>query len=276
MDYYNILGVNKNATQDEIKKAYRKLASQHHPDKGGDKSKFQEIQGAYDTLGDPEKRNQYDNPVPQGFNQFGGFPPGFEDIFSHFGGGGSPFGDIFGRQQHRPPQRNRTLNLQTTISLEDAFSGKDMVASITLPSGLEQVLEVKIPAGVREGTVLRLAGMGDDTYQNIPRGDLHLTINIEPHRIYQRQGDDLLRQISISCFDAILGKTLTFETIDNKTLEIMIKAGTQHGQILAVQGYGMPYMGDQRMKGRLLIEIKVSVPTNLTEDQKDLIKQLVS
>jgi DnaJ-class molecular chaperone len=276
MDYYNILGVNKNATQDEIKKAYRKLASQHHPDKGGDKSKFQEIQGAYDTLGDPEKRNQYDNPAPQGFNQFGGFPPGFEDIFSHFGGGGSPFGDIFGRQQHRPPQRNRTLNLQTTISLEDAFSGKDMVASITLPSGLEQVLEVKIPAGVREGTVLRLAGMGDDTYQNIPRGDLHLTVNIEPHRIYQRQGDDLLRQISISCFDAILGKTLTFETIDNKTLEIMIKAGTQHGQILAVQGYGMPYMGDQRMKGRLLIEIKVSVPTNLTEDQKDLIRQLVS
>jgi DnaJ-class molecular chaperone len=276
MDYYNILGVNKNATQDEIKKAYRKLASQHHPDKGGDKSKFQEIQGAYDTLGDPEKRNQYDNPAPQGFNQFGGFPPGFEDIFSHFGGGGSPFGDIFGRQQHRPPQRNRTLNLQTTISLEDAFSGKDMVASITLPSGLEQVLEVKIPAGVREGTVLRLAGMGDDTHQNIPRGDLHLTVNIEPHRIYQRQGDDLLRQISISCFDAILGKTLTFETIDNKTLEIMIKAGTQHGQILAVQGYGMPYMGDQRMKGRLLIEIKVSVPTNLTEDQKDLIKQLVS
>jgi DnaJ-class molecular chaperone len=276
MDYYNILGVNKNATQDEIKKAYRKLASQHHPDKGGDKSKFQEIQGAYDTLGDPEKRNQYDNPAPQGFNQFGGFPPGFEDIFSHFGGGGSPFGDIFGRQQHRPPQRNRTLNLQTTISLEDAFSGKDMVASITLPSGLEQVLEVKIPAGVREGTVLRLAGMGDDTHQNIPRGDLHLTVNIEPHRIYQRQGDDLLRQISISCFDAILGKTLTFETIDNKTLEIMIKAGTQHGQILAVQGYGMPYMGDQRMKGRLLIEIKVSVPTNLTEDQKDLIRQLVS
>jgi DnaJ-class molecular chaperone len=276
MDYYNILGVNKNATQDEIKKAYRKLASQHHPDKGGDKSKFQEIQGAYDTLGDPNKRNQYDNPAPQGFNQFGGFPPGFEDIFSHFGGGGSPFGDIFGRQQHRPPQRNRTLNLQTTISLEDAFSGKDMVASITLPSGLEQVLEVKIPAGVREGTVLRLAGMGDDTYQNIPRGDLHLTVNIEPHKIYQRQGDDLLRQISISCFDAILGKTLTFETIDNKTLEIIIKAGTQHGQILAVQGYGMPYMGDQRMKGRLLIEIKVTVPTNLTEDQKDLIRQLVS
>ena len=276
MDHYNTLGVSKDATQDEIKKAYRKLASQHHPDKGGDKVKFQEIQGAYDIIGDPDKRSQYDNPAPQGFNQFGGFPPGFEDIFAHFGGGGNPFGDIFGRQQHRQPPRNRTLNLQTIISLEDAFSGKDMVASVTLPSGLEQVLEVKIPAGVRDGTVLRLAGMGDDTYQNVPRGDIHLTVGIQPHRIYQRQGDDLLRQMSIDCFDAIIGKTITFDTLDNKTLEIVIKPGTQHGQILAVQGYGMPYMGDQRMKGRLLIEIKVTIPTDLTEDQKNRIKQIVS
>jgi DnaJ-class molecular chaperone len=276
MDYYSTLGVAKTATQDEIKKAFRKLASQHHPDKGGDTAKFQEIQAAYDTLGDLDKRAQYDNPQPQ-FNSGhfgGGVPPGFEDIFSQmFGGGGTPF---FGQGFKQQPQRNRTLNLQTIITLEEAFLGKDMVANVVLPSGKDQMLELKIPAGVREGTVLRLSGMGDDTYYNLPRGDIHLTVNIQPHHIYQRQGDDLVRQLSIDCFEAILGTSKKFDTLDNKTLEINIGPGTQYGQILAVQGYGMPNMADNRMKGRLLIEIKIIVPKDLTESQKDIVRQLVS
>jgi molecular chaperone DnaJ len=138
------------------------------------------------------------------------------------------------------------------------------------------MLELKIPAGVREGTVLRLSGMGDDTYYNLPRGDIHLTVNIQPHHIYQRQGDDLVRQLSIDCFEAILGTSKKFDTLDNKTLEINIGPGTQYGQILAVQGYGMPNMADNRMKGRLLIEIKIIVPKDLTESQKDIVRQLVS
>jgi DnaJ-class molecular chaperone len=276
MDHYSTLGVAKTASQDEIKKAYRKLASQHHPDKGGDKTKFQEVQAAYDTLSDPDKRAQYDNPAPQGFHQYGGMPPGFEDMMSQmFGSGGfGGFNDIFGRRQQ--PVRNRTLNLQTQITLEEAFTGKDIVANIRLPSGKDQVVEVKVPAGVREGTVLRLSGMGDDSYPNMPRGDIHLAVNILPHNTYMRQGDDLLRTLPITCFDAILGKTLTFETLDNKTLEINIAPGTQHGQILAVQNYGMPHMSDNRMRGRLLLEIKITVPTNLTETQKDLVKKIIS
>jgi DnaJ-class molecular chaperone len=272
-DYYQTLGVHRGANQDEIKQAFRRMAAQHHPDRGGDTATFQEVQAAYATLSDPEKRQQYDNPQPQfgggGFHFNGGMPPGFEDFFAQtFGQGGNPF---FG-QGFRQPQRNRNLNLQTTITLEGAYLGKNLMANVGLPSGLEQVLEVKIPPGVRDGTVLRLAGMGDDTYNNAPRGDIHLTINIQPHHIYQRQGDDLMRPLTVSCFDAILGKTVKFDTLDGKTLEVNVAPGTQPGQTLAVQGYGMPYMADPRMKGRLLLEINITIPTDLNQQQKDLVK----
>jgi len=271
-DYYSTLGINKTAGQDEIKKAYRRLASQHHPDKGGDTAKFQQIEEAYRILSDPEKRQQYDNPAPQGFQQFGGMPPGFEDMMSQmFGGGG--FGDIFGRQRYQQPQRNRTLNIQTTITLEEAFYGKDLIASLGLPSGREQMIEVKIPAGVQDGTVLRLSQMGDDTLQNVPRGDIHLTINISAHNVLQRQGDDLVLELDVNCIDAILGKTFFIDTIDKKTLELSLKAGTQHGQIMAANGYGMPKMNDHRFRGRLLIVINIKIPTNLTEAQKQLLKE---
>ena len=273
-DYYQILGVDRNASQDAIKKAYRSLASKHHPDKGGDTVKFQEIQAAYATLSDPQKKEQYDNPQPQGMHfTHGGVPPGFEDMFAQmFGGGGNPF---FGGGRQPPPQRNRTLNLQTQISLEDAFHGKELIANIQLPSGKNQTLEVKIPAGINDGMTLRLAGMGDDSIGNVPRGDIHLTVSILPHPVYQRQNDDLIRTLSVNCLDAIIGKTMTFDTLDNRTLEIAISAGTQPGQILSVNGYGMPNINNNGMKGRLLIQVEITIPT-LTESQKDLIRQIIS
>lgn len=278
MDYYQILGVGKNATPDEIKKAYRSLASKHHPDKGGDTAKFQEIQTAYSTLSDPDKRSQYDNPNPFGTNPDGswqqaGMPQGFEDLFRHFGGmGGSPFGDMFGRGRPQA-HKNRTLNMQTTITLEDAFHGKELIASITLPSGKDQVVEVKIPAGVQDGVTLRLAQMGDDSIPNVPRGDIHLTIIVMPHHKFTRQGDDLISQLNISCFDAILGKAMFIDTIDGKLLELAIKPGTQHGQMLAAAGYGMPKMNDNRFKGRMLIGVNVTIPSNLTEAQKQILRE---
>lgn len=275
-DYYQTLGVDRGASQDDIKRAYRGLASKHHPDKGGDTVKFQEIQAAYATLSDPQKKEEYDNPRPQFHGGGGGgMPPGFEDIFSQmFGGGGSPFGDVFGGRRPQPV-RNRNLNLQTQITLEEAFHGKELIATIQLPSGRDQVLEVKIPAGVSDGITLRLAGMGDDSVSNMPRGDIHLSVHVMPHPVYSRQGDDLIKSLSVSCLDAIIGKSVQFDTIDGRTLEVTIAPGTQHGQTLAVQGYGMSNMSNAYMKGRLLLNINITVPTNLTESQKELIKQIV-
>jgi len=189
--------------------------------------------------------------------------------------GGGPFGDIFG--QRRPqPVRNRTLNLQTQITLEEAFNGKDLIATVQLPSGRDQMLEIKIPAGVRDGTTLRLAGMGDDSISNAPRGDIHLTVNIMPHGRFQRDSDDLIMKLDISCFDAILGTTIQFDSIDGKTLETNIPAGIQHGQLMNIQGQGMPNMSDNRMRGRLLIEIRIKIPTTLTDIQKEELRKIIS
>jgi curved DNA-binding protein len=272
-NYYNTLGVDRNANQDDIKKAYRKMAAQHHPDRGGDTAKFQEVQAAYETLSDADKRAQYDNPQPQ-HQQFGnGFPPGFEDIFGQMFGG-NPFGDIFGRGQHRPPQRNRTLNIQTSITLEEAHSGKVMIANLQLPSGRDQVLEIKIPAGIQDGMTLRLAEMGEDTIPNIPRGDIHLTVSVTSHPVFTRQGDDLVRSIQINCIDAMLGKTVYVDSIDGTRLEIKVPAGTQHGQVMSAAGYGMPKVNDNRFKGALLLQINVTVPKDLTATQKEILKQI--
>jgi curved DNA-binding protein len=269
-DHYQTLGVSRTATQEEIKKAFRKLASQHHPDKGGDTATFQKIQAAYDTLGDAAKRADYDNPQPQ-FNggQFNGNFGGFEDILRNFG----QFGDIFGHRQQFHQQRNRTLNLQTAVTLEEAFTGKELVANIQLPSGREQIINVKIPPGVNDGTVLRLREIGDDTYPNVTRGDVHLSVTVMPHSVFLRQGDDLVKEIEVNALDAILGTNVTVDTIDGKTLNITIKEGTQPGTILSAQGYGMPNMHNNNFKGRLLLPIKVIIPINLTNNQKTLIKQ---
>ena len=272
-DYYNTLGVAKQASADEIKRAYRKLASQHHPDKGGDTKKFQEIEEAYRTLSDPDKRAQYDNPAPQEFNQFGGVPPGFEDIMSQmFGGGGSPFGDMFGRRQQ--PPRNRTLNIQTQVTLEEAFSGKEMVANLTLPNGRDQILNIKIPKGIQDGVTLRLANVGDDNVPNAPRGDIHLTVGVRPHPIFSRQGDDLIRSLEVSAIDAMLGKSYQIETIDGRLLEIKVPEGTQPGRILNAGMYGMPNMNDNRFVGRMLVKLDIRTPTDLTEWQKQKLREI--
>jgi len=269
-DPYSILGVDRNASPEEIKKAYRRLATQHHPDKGGNTAKFQEIQGAYAILSDPQKKAEFDNPRPQmgpggfSFNMGGGFPPEFEDFF----------GSFF-NQRRASPQRNKTYNLQAEITLEDAFNGKEILGNIRLPSG-EQTFEIKVPPGIRDGNVLRLAGMGDNSNPDLPKGDIHLTIRIHPHHIFQRHNDDLVMHLNINCLEAIVGKTISIDTIDKKTLEVRIQPGIQHGQILAVPGHGMPNINDPRMRGRLLINVGIIVPTDLTEEQKEIIKKIIS
>jgi len=268
-DYYQILGVQRNASADDIKRAYRKLASQHHPDKGGDVKQFQAIEEAYRILNDPQTRQDYDNPRPQ-FQ--GGMPPGFEDIFSQTFGFGHPFADFFGRRQ--PQQRNRHLNLETQITLEDAFNGKDLIANLKMPNGRDQVIEIKIPQGIRDGTTIRLAGIGDNSIPNQPPGDIHLKVNILPSDRFTRIEDDLQQDITITCIEAMLGKSITLDTIDGKTLEINIAPGIQPGQTLSIPGYGMPNMHDNRLKGRLLLNVNVTVPKFITDEQKQILEKL--
>ena len=270
-EHYQTLGVSKDATPEDIKKAYRKLASLHHPDKGGDTAKFQEIQSAYEVLGDPEKRQQYDNPNPF-HNNFqsgnGGVPPGFEDLFRHFG-----FGDFQAGFNRRPPPRNVTLNLQTFVTLEEAFTGKDLVATIQLPSGRDQIVNVKIPAGVSDNTTLKLRGIGDDSVPGAPRGDVHLSVNVQLSSEFDRNGADLIKTIDICALDAILGTEYVVRTIDKKDLSVTIPAGTQPNTTLAIQGHGMPNMHDPRFKGRLLLKINIIIPSSITAEQKYLITQ---
>jgi len=226
-DYYQILGVSKNASQEDIKKAYRKLASKHHPDRGGDTKKFQEIQVAYDVLSDSQRRAEYDNPMSQysgsgpNSNQWNfrsGNPMDFEDLMNNFG--------FFNRARSQV-RKNRTLNLRVQLTLEEILEGKEIIGSLRLPSGKEQTLNLHIPKGVRAGDTIRYSGIGDDSIPNIPRGDLMVAIEELPHPVFTRDGDDLRMDFTVSAFDAMLGKSIRVITLDNTEIEVKIPAGIQ-------------------------------------------------
>lgn len=270
-DYYQILGVDRAASEQEIKSAYRKLAMQHHPDKGGDINKFQEISAAYETLSDAQKRAAYDNPAPQYNQQHGGFDfsfdgQGFESIFGH----GSPFGEIFGFRQRQAV--NQSMRLSTSITLEDTFYGKELLAEVTLPSGRNQTVNIKIPKGIHDGTTLKLSGMGDDSIQGLPRGDILLTIHVQDHPRFTRVGDDLVQNLEISCIDAMLGINITVTDLDNIQLDTAIPAGIQHDAMLGLANRGMPnfHTGE---RGRLLLKIKIKIP-DLSDTQKENLRKL--
>lgn len=262
MDHYNTLGVAKNATPDEIKKAYRKLASQHHPDKGGDKAKFQEIQAAYDTLSTPEKRQQYDNPMPQGFSQRGGMPPGFEDVFSQmFGGGASPFGEMFG--QRRQPQQ-QVYRTTINISLEQAYHGGEQVLKLQTPTNTHAVT-IQVPKGIQNGNQMRIDNVLDGA-------SLIADFRIEPHLKYDRHGNDLLCNHPISVFDLIIGTSFEFVTLSGKTLEVTVKPKTQPYMQLKLSGQGMPIHNTTRF-GDQIILLKPYIPDTIDDEVINSITQ---
>lgn len=267
-DYYQILGVTKEASQEEIKKAYRKLAMKYHPDRGGDQAQFQKIQEAYSVLGDVDKKQQYDNPQPN-FN-FNSTPPNFEDLFRNFGFGGINIDEVFNRTRNI---RNRTINLQTSITLEEAYDGKEVVANIVLPNGKEQIINVKIPPGIQDGMTLRLRGIGDNTFTNVPPGDVNLTVNIIQHSDFIRNGDDLIKELNINALDAMVGTSAVVKTLDKKEYNVNIPAGTQPNTTLRIHGHGMPNVKDSRFKGSLLLNVKIYIPS-LNEEQKTIIRNL--
>jgi DnaJ-class molecular chaperone len=246
MDHYQILGVAKTATPDEIKKAYRKLASQHHPDKGGDTAKFQEIQTAYDTLSDPQKRQQYDSPATQGF---GGFPGGFQ---FNTGGGFEDIFDMFmnhRNEQRRPqPQVFRTI---VSIALFQAYHGGEQVIKLQTHSGTNLV-KINIPRGINNGDQVRVDNVIDGAA-------LMVEFRIQPDLKFDRNGPHLICNQPVSVLDLIAGGTFEFTTLSGKTLEVSIKSKTQPNTQLKIAGQGMPIYNSTGF-GDQIILLKPFIP----------------
>ena len=258
-DHYQTLGVSEGASPDEIKKAYRRLANQHHPDKGGDQAKFKDISVAYDILGNAQKKAEYDQQRmygggPQVRFTTGGFDP-FEHMFGQ--GAGNPFGDIFGHP--RGIRRNRDLNIQCQVSLLDSFQGKQLEANYQLPSGRTQTVVINVPPGVSHGETIRYPGLGDDSVPQQPRGNLNVTVVVMPDPTFQRIDDDLYTNIDINPIEAIVGCRKRVQTISGKEMEIEIRAGVEAGTEYAAGGGGFtsPHTG---RRGRFVSVVRIKTP----------------
>ena len=302
-DYYKTLGVDRKASQDEIKKVYRKLAMKYHPDKNPDdktaEEKFKEINEAYQVLSDSEKRARYDQlgssysqwqqrGAPGNFNWddwFGGAPSGtprgggrrvhYQDVEGMFGGEGGMggfsqfFEAIFGMgggmgaQASRNPRAARQRYEQpVSISLAEAYEG-----AIRILESEGKRVQVKIPAGAKTGTKVRVKGKAPDG------GDLYLKINVGKNPNFERKGDNLHTQTSVDVFTALLGGKAQVKTL-NGNLSLTIPAGTQPEQVIRLSGRGMPKLREPKKKGDLYVRVKVKIPKNLNEEQKKLLKEV--
>ena len=357
-DLYEVLGVPKNASQDQIKKAYRKLARKYHPDKNpGDKEaeeRFKEVQGAYDVLSDPEKRKQYDQLGPRMFTGAGGFDPrDFRDFNFDFGragdaGGLGDLGDLLGglfgggrrtgqrgRAQGRG-RRGRDVEVAVNLSFEDSLRGVTTRIPVELEAacsacggtgaepgttptvcpecrgrgvvaenqgffalsqpcprcgGSGTVIEspcrkcqgtgrerrtkrytVKIPAGVKEGTRIRLKGKGEAGIGGGPPGDLFVVTHVAPSSLFERRRDDLVVEVPVTYSEAALGATVEVPTPDGK-ISLKVPPGSQDGRLLRVGGRGAPRLNGSG-RGDLLARIRVVVPTNLTKEEREAIENL--
>ena len=266
---YETLGVPTGASEDEIKKAYRKLASQHHPDKGGDTAKFQEIQNAYETLSDPQKRAQHDNPNPFGHQggdshfefHFGGGDPHdiFQQFFQHGFGGHNPF------QQRQQPRRNKYLRINLTINLQETLAEQKKTVSVQTTKGDRFNVDVNIPRGVSNGTTIKYTQMGDNMFDSLTRGDLYVIITVLPVEKFEIHGINLVTNIEIDSIDAMLGADKPIRGIDGKDFLIKIPQGCQFGSKFGLSGQGL-YQMNSNVRGDLIVNTIIKTPI-LSEEQ---------
>jgi len=301
-DYYSSLGVAKTASQKEIKAAYRKLARKHHPDVNQDKSsegRFKEINEAYEVLGDPEKRKKYDElganwrqyeQAGAAGGDFGGFNPGqaggyrtvTQDELNEMFGGDHPFSDFFetffggaGGQQSRTrgararaARPGRDLEQEIDLSLEDAYHGAMRRFSIQ-HDGEARSVDVRIPAGVSEGSRVRVAAEGERGSGGAKAGDLYLRIRIAPHAQFERKGRDLYTHVSIPLTTAVLGGEADVKTLAGKSLRLKVPPTTQSAQVFRLKGHGMPATGKTGESGDLYATVDVQLPKELTPEQRE-------
>ncbi len=295
-DFYSILGVNEHAGADAIKKAYRKLAREYHPDRNPDKpgaeERFKEIQHAYDVLSDPQKRKQYDlsrkNPfggMGEPFTTSGGsqyyrtpdgtyhradsqggasgdffdsFSGGFTDLFSKIFGGAEPSGAAGNR-----PGRRAVSEAELRLTFEEALAGGKR--EISLPDG--EKVRIDVPKGVRSGFRIRLRGYGPPAPNG--RGDLLVTFEVAPDARFRREGDDLITTVAVTAFEALLGATRNVTNAYGKRIKLAVPPGTQPGDKLRLKGQGVE---TAKGAGDLLVEVQVSIPRDLTPEQRDAIR----
>jgi curved DNA-binding protein len=304
MDYYEVLGVKKDSSTQDIKKAYRKLAMKYHPDRNkGDKEaeeKFKKLSEAYAVLSDPEKRKEYDTFGASGFQQrysqediFRGFDLG--DILKEFGlggmgggfrassGQGSPFETFFfqgggpgaGGASYRTtqqPVQGSDLTYELSVSLNEVLSGSEKTISLRRENKTENV-SVKIPKGIKAGQKLRLAGKGSPSPYGGPPGDLFLIMKEQPHPVFTREGNNLIVEQRIPFSKACLGSEISVKSLEGKELKVKVPAGIQSQSKLRLKGHGLP-AGKTGSRGDVYVKITVDVPQDLTNEQKKLIKEL--
>jgi DnaJ-class molecular chaperone len=255
-NHYETLGVARNANSEEIKRAYRKLASQHHPDKGGDKEKFQSIQAAYATLSDPQQRAVYDNPrqqMPPGFEFHGNGPFDFNTIFNMFGT----------RFQHPGQQRHQQARMDLWITIVDVAIGGRRAVSVGGQFG-NITVEIEIPLGIEDGNTVHYSGIG-------PAGmDLQITYRIHPHPRWQRHGLNLATNHMMSVWDLILGHDIIFTDVQETELLLTIPPGTQPGTQMRVKGRGL--RSKSGGTGDLIVIVQARLPENISPELLEMIK----
>lgn len=283
MDYYKILEVDKAIDTDGLKKAFKKKAMAHHPDKGGNEQTFKQINEAYQILSDPNKREMYDRygtVDPQEFQQrhqnpFGGMrfhaqngdDINFDDLlrnFTHFGAG-------FAKHQRVRPN-NRDIRVNIIVTLEDSIRGKTEDVTYKLPNGDIEILSVNIPAGVTSGDKIKYAGYGERTHTNVQSGDLYIVIEVENNREYQVKGRDIYKKLYLNIFDLIVGAKHLLTTPDGTTININIPPGTNPGTMLSVNEHGIPGLNGET-RGKLFVEVKSEIP-DYTAKELDQIRRL--
>ncbi len=311
MDYYKILGVEKTASPNDIKKAYRKQALKYHPDRTkGDKKaeeKFKQANEAYAVLSDPEKRKQYDTFGSETFQQrysqedifrgadlgsifrefginIGGFSQGgggrargnssFETLFSQGHGGQTFHTQNFGGRGGAQAVKGEDATLELAITLPEVLHGGEKTIALGRGPAGDRV-SVKIPAGIESGKKLRIPGRGGPSPLGGPPGDLYLLINVQPHPDFAREGNDLIHEQPITFSAAALGGTIAVPTLEGKTLNVKVPPGIQPQSKLRLKGHGLP-SGPHGHRGDLLVRFVSQVPAQLTPEQQELIERLKS
>jgi curved DNA-binding protein len=271
MTHYETLGIAKTASPEEIKRAYRKLASTHHPDKGGDTAKFQEIEEAYRVLSDPEKRAQYDNPQPNNIHfNFNNGDINLDEIFSRFG-----FGNPFANHPNfrQPERRNKDIRADIQCNLSETLNPQTKTLRIRTSNDQIHTVDITIPPGITSGTTIKYPGLGDNMFTNLARGDLYINVKVVNDTAFEISGLDLLINLTINCFDAILGSEQTVVGLDGKQFLIQTPSGCQPDTKLKIAGEGLTAF-QKDIKGHLYVRIKVQIPTDLSQAALDEIQKL--